>query len=111
MLQVTKGTASMQQDELRKLGFSDEAISHPSPRQTIETVRRQADQLLLRALADSKLREELKSDPVRVFVSVGLPVGAAEDLERQLEIDGVMLANRCTITCLTTCWLTDWFQR
>lgn len=95
--------------DLKKLGFSDEAIARPSPKQSIEEVRRCADKLLLAALADSELREELKKDPGTVFAKYGLPAGAVEDLERQISIDGLGLAGSCTVTCISTCWWTDWF--
>jgi len=96
-------------DELAKLGFSKAAIDAPAPKQTVEDIRKRADRLLLRALADPQFRDSLKSDPAKVFVQAGLPVGAVEDLERQLDIDGQLLAGSCTVTCISTCWWTDWF--
>jgi len=95
--------------DLKKLGFSDEAINAPSPKQSVEEVRRRADKLLLSALSDPELREELKRSPSSVFIKAGLPVGAVEDLERQINIDGFKLAGSCTVTCISTCWWTDWF--
>ena len=96
-------------NELTKMGFTDRAIDLPSPKQSIEEVRRSADKLLMNALADSALREELKKDPGAVFARAGLPVGAVEDLERQVSIDGLSLSAGCTVTCISTCWWTDWF--
>ena len=83
----------------------------PSDRD-IAFAREAADRLLRRALIDPQFRERLKSYPDETLGNAGLDAGAAEDLLREINIDGQRLMSRskllsaCVRTCTNTCWFT-----
>jgi hypothetical protein len=83
----------------------------PSDRD-VAFAREAADRLLRRALLDPQFRDRLKSYPDETLNDAGLDTGAAEDLLREINVDGQRLISRskmvnaCVRTCTNTCWFT-----
>jgi hypothetical protein len=78
----------------------------------LEKARTIADQVIRRALADPRFREELKTDPRAVLEKAGLSAGSAEEAAREMKIDGHKGVIDCDSTCnwgscLFTCFYTD----
>jgi hypothetical protein len=72
-----------------------------------EKARAIADRVVRHALADVHFREELKTNPTAVLEKAGMSGGAIEDLEREIEIDGVALDAGCrSISCWWSCLFT-----
>jgi hypothetical protein len=84
----------------------DERSPRADRREAAAEARVMANMIVRRALADAAFREQLKAEPERVLAAVGLQRGPAEDVQRELMIDGIMLAKECTVTCISTCWWT-----
>ena len=78
----------------------------------VDFAREAADRLLRRALIDPQYRDRLKSYPDETLNDAGLDTGAAEDLLREINVDGQRLISRsrmvtaCIRTCTNTCWFT-----
>ncbi|MGD8590434.1 MAG: hypothetical protein PVG22_16550 [Chromatiales bacterium] len=71
-----------------------------------EKARILAEMIVQRALGDASYRTRLKAEPEKVLCESGLAVGPAEDVQREIVVDGIGLASECTVTCISTCWYT-----
>jgi hypothetical protein len=71
--------------------------------------RTRVDYLVQRALASPDFRRRLKENPEETMVSFGISEGPAEDLARELRVDGdtLRMPGDCMHTCWWTCWWTD----
>lgn len=66
-------------------------------------VRDKADTILLKALSDPDFRKKLAEDPLRVMEREGVSKVMAEDLAREIKIDGRAVLSDCTYSCGWTC--------
>jgi hypothetical protein len=84
----------------------------PPNERDILFAREAADRLLRRALIDASFREKLKLNPDGAFADAGLDARTAEDLVREITLDGRKLSEHsslisgCVRTCTNTCWIT-----
>jgi hypothetical protein len=62
--------------------------------------------IVTRALNNPEFRNRLKADPEKTLLAEGLPPGMAEELARELAVDG----QPPVIACQRTCgWLSCWW--
>lgn len=80
--------------------------NHPNRVHDAEKARILADMIVQRALGDALYRERLKAEPEKVLCESGLAAGPAEDVQREIVVDGLGLASDCNVTCISTCWYT-----
>lgn len=66
-------------------------------------MRDKADMILLKALNDPDFRKRLAEDPVRVMEGEGVSEIMAEDLAREIKVDGEPVLSACTRSCSWTC--------
>jgi hypothetical protein len=82
----------------------------PTRRDEFIEARTRAEIIVQRALNDPQLRERLKEDPGGTIQRFGISQENAEDLAREIQIDGQTLwPDDCTWTCSWTCFWSDWF--
>lgn len=78
----------------------------PDRRNEAEKARIVAEMVVQRALGDARYRERLRAAPEKILCESGLAIGPAEDVQREIVVDGLGLASDCTVTCIATCWFT-----
>ncbi len=66
-------------------------------------MRDKADALLLKALNDPDFRKKLAEKPMQVMEREGISKLMAEDLAREIKIDGRAVFSDCTHSCGWTC--------
>ncbi|MCV6597380.1 MAG: hypothetical protein OIF40_09900 [Mangrovicoccus sp.] len=61
-----------------------------------------AEEVIKLALADTDFRSKLKNEPIDTLKSQGLSPELAEDVAREINLDGIQLASSCSYTCAWT---------
>jgi len=74
----------------------------------MESVRNMSDKILIKALADKEFRAKLTESPREVLEAEGIKPELAEDLAREIKIDGRGLTSSCSWTCSWTCNWSVW---
>lgn len=65
----------------------------------LDKARSQATALIAKALRDKDFRSKLQSEPLKAMEEEGLEASVAEDIGKEVEIDGKPILTACKNTC------------